>query len=163
MKLDHVFSQQRKWNEEFRFRLRRSFAKVLRDSICALNFTSPLVCYLSKETVAEIVDLAMLVRKDASVNSVDPLGQGFYRSSPGTSADSASNQYLDYQVENFPRAIEYAGLTDTPTRLGPLAQYPLLDTPAHSPRNTQLSPVIIAIWVTVNSLESSISRILAQN
>nr|CAD7571377.1 unnamed protein product [Timema californicum] len=42
MKLDHVFGQQRKWKEEFRFRLRRSFAKVLRASICALNFTSPL-------------------------------------------------------------------------------------------------------------------------
>nr|CAD7572471.1 unnamed protein product [Timema californicum] len=102
--------------------------------------------YLSKETVAEIVDLAMLVRKDASVNSVDPLGQGFYRSSPGTSADSASNQ-----------------TPDSRTRRPAWAHYPLLDTPAHSPRNTQLSPVIIAIWVTVNSLESSISRILAQN
>nr|CAD7453752.1 unnamed protein product [Timema tahoe] len=52
--------------------------------------------YLSRETVAEIVDLAMLVRKDASVNLVDIPGRGFSRSSPGTSADSASNQVSCY-------------------------------------------------------------------
>nr|CAD7256374.1 unnamed protein product [Timema shepardi] len=53
-KLDHVFGQQRKWKEEFRFRLRRSFAKVLRTSICALNFTSPLVCNVLQPSLPSI-------------------------------------------------------------------------------------------------------------
>nr|CAD7426875.1 unnamed protein product [Timema monikensis] len=125
--------------------------------------------YLSKETVAEIVDLAMLVRNDASVNPVDPLGRGFSRSSPGTSADSASNQpahVLHTTHHDTPHYTD-AGLTDplteAPTSLGPLAHYPLLDTLAPSPHNIQLGLVVIADRITVNSLESSISRILAQN
>nr|CAD7572809.1 unnamed protein product [Timema californicum] len=52
VKLDHVAGQQRKWKEEFRFRLRRSFAKVLRSlsaTSTADSLSSSFLCSAANE------------------------------------------------------------------------------------------------------------------